>query len=86
MPSDFILDNVGCDGTENSLFNCTHATREDCDPNEGAGVVCTNITTTVELRNGSNPNEGNLFINGQPVCDENWDFDDANVACSMLMK
>ena len=41
---------------------------------------------TLELRNGSNPNEGNLFINGKPVCDDLWDMNDASVACRMLNK
>ena len=86
LASDFILDNVRCDGSENSLFDCPHVTSENCGSTEGAGVVCTNISTnlSIELRGGSNTNEGNLFIYNQPVCDDYWDLRDAYVACRML--
>ena len=38
----------------------------------------------IELRGGSNRKEGNVFINGKPVCDDMWDKNDATVACRML--
>ena len=38
----------------------------------------------VELRGGSNSKEGNIFVNGSPVCDDYWDEPDAVVACRML--
>ena len=38
----------------------------------------------IELINGSVPNEGNLYVNGRPVCDHEWDNNDADVACRML--
>ena len=34
------MDNVGCEGTEDSLNDCRHNTEEDCGVTEGAGVVC----------------------------------------------
>ena len=40
--------------------------------------------TKVELRGGSRRNEGNVFVNGKPVCDDMWDKNDATVACRML--
>ena len=81
------MDNVNCNGSENSLFDCPHDTSDNCGPTDGAGVVCTNISTTnfpIELRGGSNSNEGNLFIYNLPVCDDYWDLRDAYVACRML--
>ena len=36
----FGMDNVRCDGTEESLDNCTHSDSHDCTALEGAGVVC----------------------------------------------
>ena len=38
----------------------------------------------IELKGGSNSQEGNLFVNGRPVCDDMWDDDDATVVCRML--
>ena len=38
----------------------------------------------IELRGGSLINEGNIFLFGKPVCDDQWDANDAVVACRML--
>ena len=38
----------------------------------------------VELRGGSHRGEGNVFINKKPVCDDDWDLNDATVVCKML--
>ena len=38
----------------------------------------------IELRGGSTSLEGNVYINGKPVCDDKWDLNDAKVACRML--
>ena len=40
VPNTFILDEVACKGTENSLFECQFITKDDCGSHEGAGVVC----------------------------------------------
>ena len=40
--------------------------------------------SVVELRGGSSECEGNVFVNGQPVCDDYWDKKDATVVCRML--
>ena len=38
----------------------------------------------IELHGGLFVNEGNIFIYGKPVCDDQWDEHDAVVACRML--
>ena len=40
MPDNFIMDDVNCDGTENTLLDCDYNRYDDCSPTEGAGVVC----------------------------------------------
>ena len=37
---DFIMDDVQCDGTENSILDCQHNTNDNCGIKEGAGVRC----------------------------------------------
>ena len=34
------MDNVGCTGSEASLFSCAHTTSHDCGHHEDAGVQC----------------------------------------------
>ena len=34
------MDNVGCSGSEASLFSCSHSTSHNCGHNEDAGVQC----------------------------------------------
>ena len=36
------------------------------------------------LRGGSRPSEGNVFFNGEPVCDDKWGNSEANVVCREL--
>ena len=40
VPSEFILDDVMCEGTEKSLFDCKHRPHANCGETEGAGVIC----------------------------------------------
>ena len=42
------------------------------------------LTHTYSLLGGSNSKEGNLYVNGRPVCDDDWDLKDAAVACKSL--
>ena len=35
----------------------------------------------LSLRGGDTENEGNIYVNGSPVCDDSWEDVDAKVAC-----
>jgi len=59
---------------ENEVEN-TSIKKEKLDKSDG---------TQVTLQRGSRPGEGNVFINGQPVCDDAWDDTDAGVVCRQL--
>ena len=36
------------------------------------------------LIGGAKDSEGNVFIDGKPVCDKNWDLNDAEVVCKQF--
>ena len=40
MPTNYALDDVTCDGTEESLFDCGYKKKDNCGRGEGAGVIC----------------------------------------------
>ena len=40
VPATFAMDNVQCLGTEASILDCPHLTEDNCDADEGAGVIC----------------------------------------------
>ena len=80
IPSGSLMGNVTCGGSEESLFNCSYEPNGNCNSDDGAGVVC----APFQLQGGSFPSEGNLIVNGKPVCDAEWDRNDATVACHML--
>ena len=40
VPSDYSMDDVACDGTENSLLDCGYKKQDNCGRGEGAGVIC----------------------------------------------
>ena len=61
-------------------MSCSHTSVDNCGASEGAGVICDHIT----LVGGSTTNEGNVFVNGKPVCDDAWDDTDALVTCRTL--
>jgi len=91
----FAMDNVECTGTEQRLRMCHHSKSDDCDRNEGAGVTCDNdepieipepcrAAGKVCLLGGKDASEGNVYIEGKPVCDDGWSFADAHVTCISL--
>ena len=42
------------------------------------------LNMTVKLVGGHRASEGNVVVNGYPVCQEGWDGRDASVVCRML--
>merc|ERR1711983_114453 len=42
------------------------------------------IGNKISLVGGENNNEGNVLLNGKPICDDSWDDKDAKVVCRML--
>uniref|UniRef100_A0A1X7U1B7 Deleted in malignant brain tumors 1 protein n=1 Tax=Amphimedon queenslandica TaxID=400682 RepID=A0A1X7U1B7_AMPQE len=86
-----VLDNVGCAGTEGSLFNCTYLANHNCVHFEDAGVMCQSAScnsTAVRLVNGLSETEGRVEVclNGAwgTVCDDFWSTNDAVVVCNQL--
>ncbi|XP_048585093.1 deleted in malignant brain tumors 1 protein [Nematostella vectensis] len=90
------LDDVNCQGHEDSLDQCkseplgTH----DCDPmREAAGLVCRSETRNtpeipVRLMDGADLTEGRVEVMYKrewgAICDDMWDMRDGHVVCRML--
>jgi len=82
VSTDFIYDDVACVGTETDIDYCTKLTTHNCGAGEGAGVRCY-TSTWITLQGGSS-SEGNVYVNGQPVCDDGWGTEEALVVCRQL--
>jgi deleted-in-malignant-brain-tumors protein 1 len=90
----FSMTEVKCVGDEASLINCSFKQANiKCSSSEGAGVICRPkeeapvelAINTLALVNGSaGPHEGNLLVNGRPLCDDSWSIEDARVVCRSL--
>ncbi|KAH3856502.1 hypothetical protein DPMN_099092 [Dreissena polymorpha] len=80
------LDDVRCNGSESSLFNC-HANwgTHNCGHSKDVGVDC---SFNIRLVNGSKPSQGRLevFDNNTwgTVCDDGFNSSAAEVVCRML--
>merc|ERR1712179_301780 len=66
-------------------------TRQCDDPTPAnGGNECSGSSTEtrtdrgIRLCGGNHKSYGNVFYNGQPVCDDEWDDNDAKVACKMM--
>ncbi|XP_063969555.1 deleted in malignant brain tumors 1 protein-like [Lytechinus pictus] len=89
-----LLDQVGCDGTEDSLLDCVHAGTgpHSCTQRTGAGAVCYSGAFPepfqIRLVDGSSGTEGRVEVmyggSWGTVCDDEWDLNDARVICRML--
>ncbi|XP_038154305.1 soluble scavenger receptor cysteine-rich domain-containing protein SSC5D-like [Cyprinodon tularosa] len=80
------LDEMGCLGSENSLFECSHPGfgTHNCGHNDDAGVIC---AAPVRLTGPSRCSGRVEVYDGQTwgsVCGSSWDMDDAEVVCREL--
>ena len=50
MPDDFIMDDVNCGGSKNTLLDCDYTKYDNCGPTEGAGVVCSDPLSKCRVR------------------------------------
>ncbi|XP_071835447.1 scavenger receptor cysteine-rich domain superfamily protein-like isoform X1 [Apostichopus japonicus] len=86
-----VVKDVACLGTEDDITDCPQTFNDTCngmgtDPDVGAaGVRC---TRPIRLVGGSSEMEGHVEIydNGRygPICDVDWDLNDARVVCNQL--
>ncbi|ESO86370.1 hypothetical protein LOTGIDRAFT_129408, partial [Lottia gigantea] len=89
-----LLDDVGCDGTENNILECSNKGwgDHDCTHRDDAGVDCNPVAplhdVKVRLKDGPSPYEGRLevYYNEKwgTVCDDGFNQDEAKVVCKML--
>jgi hypothetical protein len=56
----------------------------DISSSSGGFDMCCKNPQNFELRNGTKAGEGNIYLNGQPICNDHWDADDASVVCRVL--
>lgn len=83
------LDETQCLGWEPHLYDCRHNGwgTHDCSHSEDASVECSNGYATIRLVGGG-PAYGRVEIceNGQwgTICHDEWDLNDAKVACREL--
>ena len=68
----FIMDDVNCDGTEETLEDCGYNPTDNCGSSEGAGVICRSTTTPfdITLVGGTSSTlsaEGNIIYQGRPI-------------------
>ncbi|XP_041454015.1 egg peptide speract receptor-like [Lytechinus variegatus] len=89
-----ILDAVDCDGSETHITQCNMPVEpfQHACPythNWDVGVICKpNTEGDIRLMDGSGPHEGRVEIWHNDawgtICDDGWDWQDANVVCRQL--
>ncbi|CAC5424581.1 unnamed protein product [Mytilus coruscus] len=85
------MDDLQCNGTENSLINCIYQDSHNCGNHEDVGINCDIAcpqTGDLRLTESVSGNDGRLeiYINGSwgTVCDNGFDNIEAVVACRQL--
>ena len=54
MLDDFQMDDVNCDGTEETLGDCKYIKNDNCGTHERAGVVCSDPFSKCKFRSITN--------------------------------
>ena len=70
LGTDFIMDNVACQGDEISLDLCLHQEEHNCGSTEAAGVICGGSggrESHVILAGGPNNYSGSVLYNNKPI-------------------
>ena len=72
VSTNFIMDDVNCAGTEESLEDCSYNPRHNCGSSEGAGVICRTTSPAFDITLvGGTPStssaEGNVLYQGRPI-------------------
>ncbi|CAJ1059209.1 deleted in malignant brain tumors 1 protein-like [Xyrichtys novacula] len=82
------FDGVSCSGNESSLSKCQFNGfgRHDCGHGEEAAVICSGLQIRLSGSESSCSGRVEVMPNGTwgTVCDDGWDFQDANVVCRQL--
>ncbi|KAJ8027024.1 Neurotrypsin [Holothuria leucospilota] len=81
-----LMDEVTCDGTERTLFECPYSRHHNCIHSEDAGLVCSDAFD-VRLVNGDEMHGlVEVYMDRQwgPVCADRWDIIDADIVCRQL--
>ncbi|XP_052275321.1 deleted in malignant brain tumors 1 protein-like isoform X1 [Dreissena polymorpha] len=87
------LDDVTCNGTESSFYNCRHNNWNvtNCQHNEDVGVDCSpnlDAQVTLRLADGPTGNVGRVevFYNNTwgTICDDGWNEPAARIVCNSL--
>ena len=86
-----LLDDVQCNGTEDSIFDCNARPigQHNCNHREDVGVRCSRAGRgDIRLRGRQTASMGRVEVfNGYAwgtVCDDFWSTSDASVACRQL--
>ena len=95
-----MITNVGCAGVEHSLRDCPYTVNNNCSACRGGllsrlVIVVVDVfklsifsvprySISLNYHGRSSKLEGNVYLNGHPLCDDLWDRTDATIACKMI--
>ena len=81
--TNYLINEVRCNGSELTIHDCEYRTMNNCGKLSGAGVACVD-PGRLSLKGGLLGRDGNVYISDDPICDSDWDKNDAQVVCNSL--